>query len=98
MPDAEPYIRALEDKMRSRGLTQGDVAEETGISQGQLSRLLSGQTRIIRHATAHKLEEFVQDLNPVTVTVLLKRRADLLKRLAEIDLHIAEILDADGAA
>jgi len=48
-PD-EPFLRAsllraLRDVMRKSGLTQGQLAEKTGLKQPDVSRILSGSER-----------------------------------------------------
>lgn len=55
MIDSARFIKVVQHLIKEKGLTQAELAEKSGLSRSQLSRLLSGKNKRVQQSTVDKV-------------------------------------------
>jgi transcriptional regulator with XRE-family HTH domain len=57
-------IAKLIEIIQESGLTQVEIAERTGVSQGQISDILRGRRKDMVYASGKRIEALAKEVNP----------------------------------
>jgi len=71
-PDWQSHIKKLATLVAEKKLSQPDIARETGVDQGQASRILAGQSKRLSRNT-QKLCQYAETIGPDSASTTTAR-------------------------